>query len=180
VSVRLETERMRLRKFTPDDLDHLFQLDRDPDVIRYAATDPPDYETVRDRILPRVLRSYSAGDGLGYFAAVEKDTGEFLGWFQLTPREVRGEVELGYRLKKSGWGKGYATEGARALVAEAFGRLGVERVVAFALEANAASIRVMEKVGLEYEGTFEEPRHGPGARAVRYGVRRRFIGKDTR
>ena len=61
------------------------------------------------------------------------------------------DIELGYRLRKASWGKGYATEGSKALILKGFSELGTQRVVAVALAANVASVRVMEKVGLKLE-----------------------------
>ncbi len=68
----------------------------------------------------------------------------------------RDEVELGYRLKRSAWGKGYATEGSRALIRKGFTELGVRRVFAQTMAVNTASRRVMEKAGLAYARTFHE------------------------
>ncbi len=67
------------------------------------------------------------------------------------------EVELGYRLRKSDWGKGYATEGSRALIHKGFAELGVQRVVASTMVVNVASRRVMEKAGLKLVRTFHQP-----------------------
>ncbi len=87
---------------------------------------------------------------------MEKATGTFLGWFSFRLREEAGpdEAELGYRLRKAAWGKGYATEGARALIHKGFTELPVRRVVAFTMTVNIASRRVMEKAGLTLVRTF--------------------------
>ena len=92
-------------------------------------------------------------------AAVEKTTGEFLGWFHFRPRQDAdpGEVELGYRLRRSAWSKEYATEGSRALICKGFTEFGVHRVVAEAMAVNMASRRVMEKSGLKLMRTFHQP-----------------------
>ena len=81
-----------------------------------------------------------------------------MGWFEFYPREDAGpeEVELGYRLRSSAWGKGYATEGSRALISKGFTELGVQRVVAETMAVNSASRRVMEKAGLRYVRTFHQ------------------------
>ena len=68
-----------------------------------------------------------------------------------------GEVELGYRLRKSAWGKGYATEGSRALIRKGFTEFGVQRVTAEAMAVNQASRRVMEKAGLRLVRAFHQP-----------------------
>src|SRR5206468_7082526 len=94
--------------------------------------------------------------GYGFWAAIEKSTGEFLGWFHFRPPEGAGpdEVELGYRLRKSAWGKGFGTEGSRALIRKGFTELGVRRVVASTYQDNIGSRRVMEKAGLKLVRTY--------------------------
>ena len=88
-----------------------------------------------------------------------KSAGRFVGWFHLRPGEDSppGEVELGYRLRTPAWGKGYATEGSRALIDKGFAELGVERVFATTMTVNVASRRVMEKAGLKFVRTFHQP-----------------------
>ena len=155
----LETERLVLRRFTEADVDDLFDLDGDPEVMRFVTGGKPTpREVIRDEILPRFLHYYERCDGLGFWAAIERSTEEFLGWFHLRPPEGGGpdEVELGYRLKRSAWGRGYATEGSRALIHKGFAELGVRRVVASAMAVNTASRRVMEKAGLTLERTFHQ------------------------
>jgi RimJ/RimL family protein N-acetyltransferase len=155
----LETDRMRLRQFTEDDVDNLFELNSDPDVMRYltGGRSTP-REEIRDQIIPFHLGFYERSGGFGTWAAEARPAGEFLGWFHLRPADGKG-ADLGYRLRKSAWDKGYATEGSRALISYGFARLGVERVFAHAMAMNAASRRVLEKSGLvfvrafPYEGT---------------------------
>ena len=111
---------------------------------------------IAGEILPRFLQSYERCPGFGYWAAVEKATGEFLGWFSFRPPHAGNptEVELGYRLRRAAWGQGYATEGARALIHKGFTELGVQRVVATTFAANLASRRVLEKAGLTLVRTY--------------------------
>jgi RimJ/RimL family protein N-acetyltransferase len=158
--VFLETQRLVLRRFTVDDADNLVKLDADPGVMRFVTGGVP---TSRDEIekefLPAFLGYYERYEGYGFWAVIEKATGEFLGWFHFRPgaNAGPGEVELGYRLRKSAWGKGYATEGSRALIRKGFTELGVQRVVAEAMAVNQASRRVMEKAGLKLVRTFCQP-----------------------
>ena len=167
-STYLETERLRLRWFTPDDVDRLTELDSDPEVMRFINGGRP---TPRDEmagsVLPHFLRYADAGDGYGFWAVEERSTGAFLGWFHLRPDPNRGDPtqpELGYRLRREAWGHGYASEGARALVGKAFEELGAQRVWASAMVLNAGSSRVMEKAGLRHVRTFwgEWPEKIPG------------------
>lgn len=160
MQVFLETPRLVLRRFTMADADALVSLDADPDVMRFVTGGvPTSREEIQTEVLPAFLGYYRRYEGLGFWAAVEKATGEFLGWFQFRPRPgaVPGEVELGYRLRRSAWGQGYATEGARALIGKGFAELGVQRVVAEAMAVNVASRRVMEKAGLTLVRTFYQP-----------------------
>ena len=126
MQVFLITERLALRRFTEADLDNLFDLDGDPEVMRFlTGGKPTPREVIRNETLPRILHYYERFAGLGFWAVIEKSTGDFLGWFELRPPEGGGpdEVELGYRLRESAWGKGYATEGARALIRKGFTEL---------------------------------------------------------
>jgi RimJ/RimL family protein N-acetyltransferase len=160
VQVFLETEHLILRRFTAADVDNLVELDSDPDVMHFVTGGRP---TPRDEILtdflPAFLSYYERFSGYGFWAAVEKPGGEFLGWFHFRPPEGAspGEVELGYRLRKSAWGKGYGTEGSRALIRKGFTELGVQRVLAETMAVHIASRRVMEKAGLTLTRTFHQP-----------------------
>jgi RimJ/RimL family protein N-acetyltransferase len=160
VHVYLETERLILRRFTPDDVDLATALDADPAVMRYInGGRPTPRAEIRDVYLPSWIAYYEAGERWGFWAAIEKDTGRFLGWFHLRPREgdPDEEPELGYRLIASAWGCGYATEGSQALIRKAFEGLDARRVYARTMVANAASRRVMEKAGLRFVRVFHEP-----------------------
>jgi len=159
VQVFLKTERLVLRRFTEADADDLFDLDGDPEVMRFlTGGKPTPREVIRDETLPRFLRAYERFEGFGVWAANERSNGKFLGWFEFHPPEGRGpeEAELGYRLRRSAWGKGYATEGSLALIRKGFAELGVRRVVAETMAVNSASRRVMEKAGLTYVRTFHQ------------------------
>ncbi|MER7397075.1 GNAT family N-acetyltransferase [Streptomyces sp. NPDC000151] len=148
--VLLETERLRLRAFTGADLDNLRELHADPEVMRFLDSGQP---------APEVLvAQYARPAPFGYWVAEERTTAAFLGWFEFRPvRDGRtDEVELGYRLRRAAWGRGYATEGSRALLRKGFAELGVERVTATTMAVNTGSRRVMEKCGLRYVRTFHE------------------------
>jgi RimJ/RimL family protein N-acetyltransferase len=157
MSIFLETSRLTLRRFTEADEGDLVELDSDPEVMRFLnGGKATPREEIRGQIL-RLLGYYERFEGFGFWAAQEKATERFLGWFQFRPRrdEPReGEIELGYRLRRSAWGNGYATEGSRALIRKGFAELGVERVVAETMTVNLGSRRVMEKAGLTLVRTF--------------------------
>ena len=160
MEIVLETERLVLRRFTEDDIDNLVELDSDPEVMRFITgglATPRD--EIQNEVLPAFLDHYRHLAGFGFWAALEKSTGRFLGWFHLRPpnRARSGELELGFRLCRSAWGRGYATEGSLALVHAGFAELGAERIVASTMVVNVASRRVMEKAGLKFVRAFRQP-----------------------
>jgi RimJ/RimL family protein N-acetyltransferase len=147
----LETPRLAMRQFTEDDVDNLFDLNGDPEVMQYlTGGGPTPREEIRDQVIPFHLGVYDRLDRLGTWAAESTATGEFLGWFHFRPGPDGDitNIDLGYRLRRSTWNKGYATEGSRALISMGFTGLGVERVFAHTMTVNTASRRVMEKCGL--------------------------------
>ena len=157
--ILLETARLRLRRFTAADLDRLVELDADPEVMRWISYGAPTpRERYEQEILPRWFAQYEATPLLGYWAAETRDDGGFVGWFHLRPDRIdAGEQELGYRLRRAAWGRGFATEGGRALLAHGYERVGAGRISARTLAGNRASQRVMQKCGLAYERDFVYP-----------------------
>src|SRR5437899_11798416 len=101
MNVFLETERLVLREFTADDLDDLAELDSDPEVMRYlTGGTPTPRERIQSEILPAFLAYHARSRSSGFWAAIERSTGRFIGWFHLRPAPGAppGETELGYRL----------------------------------------------------------------------------------
>jgi RimJ/RimL family protein N-acetyltransferase len=176
-----ETDRLVLRQFTEDDAADLLALDSDPEVMRWIGpvrqSSVDDYrQLIRKQFLPYYERNLG-----GFWVAVAKEAGAFLGWLHLRPaldyrfaREAQyrpGDFDLGYRLSRAAWGSGYATEGSRALIELALAEWGAQRIVSCALIGNLASIRVMEKVGLRRDGEFRIP--GYDMALVRYAGQRK-------
>lgn len=175
-AVSRTTERLTLRHFDQADTDLLLALDSDPEVMRYLTGGVPTSRAdIEARVLPAMTHRYSCLDGPAFWAAEERASGNFVGWFHLRPKghetpttdapaagptarvSSQGlDLELGYRLNRLSWGRGYATEGSRSLVRAAFEELGAERVHANTMAVNARSRRVMEKVGLRHIRTFFE------------------------
>lgn len=122
--------------------------------ISGGAQLPPDEQP--EELLPYWLGYYERGDRYGFWAAIERETGSFIGWFHLRPlpEDPPDEPELGYRLASSAWGKGYATEGSRALIDKAFLEFGARRVHASTMAVNTGSRRVMEKSGMRFVRAF--------------------------
>jgi len=145
------TERLEIRAFKPSDLQALHTVYGDPEVTRWM----PSYSTIEQtrRALEKHVAAGRAG-GPALWAVVERGSGQLIGDAGLAPLDGLGpDVELGYTLGRRWWGRGYATEAARACLEEAFGPLGLKRVVAVVRPENAASIHVVEKLGMTRQGT---------------------------
>ncbi len=129
-----------------------------PNVMRFIPGEPPvrtleeSLAVLRERVFPQYAL------GLGRWACIEKESGHFVGWCGVK-RMPNGENDIGYRFLEPHWGKGFATEAARATCELARQKLRGERVVGKAMLANVASRRVLEKIGLTYEGDAEEEGH---------------------
>jgi RimJ/RimL family protein N-acetyltransferase len=155
----LVTERMVLRRFTVADVDLVVELDADPEVMRFITGGvATSREEIEQDYLPAWLSYYGRFDGYGFWAAIERSTDEFLGWFHLRPppQAPPDHPELGYRLRRAAWGQGLATEGARALIDVAFEKYGAQRVNAETMAVNTGSRRVMEKSGLALVRSFTQ------------------------
>lgn len=145
-----ETERLRLRPWTLDDADVFHRIWGNPQVIWWGhAVDRE--ESVR--VLARVLkRCTSMPAGLGWWALLEKDTGAVVGGVMLQPARYATDVEVGYHVAQEAWGRGYATEAARAIVRYGLDELGLPRIVAAIHPDNYASRRVVDKLGMRNVG----------------------------
>lgn len=166
MKVFLETERMLLRQFTLDDVEDVLALDSDPAVRRFVEDGEPVDRDETQNVIEHWMGYYARSESFGFWAAIEKRSGQFLGWFHFRPREgcPEREPELGYRLVSAAWGKGYATEGSRALIDNGFASTDIVRVVAETMAVHEASRRVMEKAGLRHTRSFptEWPVRLPG------------------
>lgn len=164
----LDTARLHLRRITDANLDDLVTLDSDPAVMRFISGGTPTPRQVYEDTLLDRMKAY-ADQPYGFAAAYEAE--RFVGWFHLRPSVADASIlELGYRLRQDSWGRGLATEGSKALVEYAFNDLDQTVVDACAVESNTASIAVMKKCGMEFQGRLVHPRGG--MEVVRYWVRR--------
>ena len=144
----IETDRLLLRMIRADDLDHLASLLSDPDVVKYVGDGKPAGREEAARALESIIKHWDT-HGFGRWAVVDKSTGEFIGFGGL--RSLFGTPEVVYHLTKAHWGKGYATELARAALRFGFQERGFDRIVAITKPQNAGSIHVMDKLGLRFE-----------------------------
>jgi RimJ/RimL family protein N-acetyltransferase len=173
VAIYLETDRLRLRRFNPDDVELLVALDSDPEVMRFLTGQATPRDEIENVVLPEILKVYAEHPQLGTFKAEAAEG--FIGWFGLQPTADAKVVGVGYRLKRAAWGKGYATEGTTALISRAF-ELGMDQVVADTMAVNHRSRAVMRRSGLRflkiYHEHFEDPLPGTEFGEVLYGVDR--------
>jgi ribosomal-protein-alanine N-acetyltransferase len=143
----LETRRLSLREFEPEDLDALAAILSDPETMRYYPA-PFDRAAVADYIQRN--RTRYANDGYGLWAMILKSTRELIGDCGLVRQSVDGgdEIEIGYHVRRDLWGQGYASEAARACRGFGFANLAIERLISLIRPENLASRRVAEKNGM--------------------------------
>lgn len=148
---------MMLRRFTIDDVDAVLALDSDPRVRTFVEDGQPVTREEAANTIEHWLRYHDRSDIFGFWAAIEKSSGRFLGWFHFRPRPDKppDEPELGYRLVSEAWGQGYGTEGSRALIDKGFESPDVSRVLAETMAVHTASRRVMEKAGMRLVRSFQ-------------------------
>ena len=151
MNVIIETNRLLLRTFTELDANLIYELNLDPDVTRYTH-DPVKDLAHASEILEKVIIPQYVLYNHGRWAVHVKSTLEFLGWCGLKYRSELNEIDLGYRFKKDGWGKGYATESAKAVLNYAFTNLALQEVIAHAAIENVSSLHVLEKIGMHRVG----------------------------
>jgi RimJ/RimL family protein N-acetyltransferase len=177
-NVRFHTTRLAIRQVTPADRDDLVSLEASPEVMLYLNGGRPVPEeglTDSDFLTPR-------GTEAEVLAAHESATGRFVGWFGIFDEGVHKSLhtaELGYRLSHWAWGQGFATEGAKALIAAAFDQWGFDSVRAQTMTVNLGSRRVLEKAGFLLVDTvypdFPDPVPGQEQGEVIYEIRREIL-----
>jgi RimJ/RimL family protein N-acetyltransferase len=163
-SFRMQTERLELSPWGEDDIEGLRALATDPEVVRYISNGVPWPEERVREFFERQRRLYAER---GYCMwRLSAGGGEAIGFCGIQPLAETGEIEIGWWLAKEYWGRGLATEAARCALSDAFERVGLHRVVAIAMEANRASTRIMEKLGMRYEKRMQHR----GVEVVLYAV----------
>ncbi|HEX8141920.1 MAG TPA: GNAT family N-acetyltransferase [Pyrinomonadaceae bacterium] len=146
----IETSRLRLRMFTPADLDQLLLITSDPEVMKYLGMGGARTREKTKNTIDAILRHWEQ-HGFGIWAVEHKADRSLIGWCGLQMLEKTPEVEIAYLLAHAYWNQGLATEAARAAIEYGFNRLQLERIVAIARPENVGSYRVMEKIGMKYE-----------------------------
>ncbi|WOD45246.1 GNAT family N-acetyltransferase [Hwangdonia lutea] len=155
MTFHIETERLILRELRPTDLNGMFELDANPEVHKYLGNKPVKTIEESQKILDSVFNQYKQR-GIGRFAAIEKLSGNFIGWSGIrlnTEYNMNGYTryyDVGYRFIPKYWGKGYATESGKAAVNYAFNELKLTELYATTHLENEASHRALLKIGLTY------------------------------
>jgi len=150
----LETPRLLLRQFQPSDFDALARLSADPEVMKYLSDGKPKSRAESWLMMASFLGHWELR-GYGLWAVEEKATGEFVGRIGLLNPEGWPGLELAWTLARERWGKGFATEGAKAALEYAFSVLKLDHVISLIHPENAASIRVALRVGEKLERQVE-------------------------
>ncbi len=175
----IRTQRLLLRPWRDEDYPPYASLNADPEVRRWWSAGV--LSRAESDAQADVLRKHVEVHGFGFWAVEAPGVAPFIG---LVGLQTLGEtlpfqasVEAGWRLARGFWGRGYAVEAARAALADGFGRLGLEEVIAYAVESNLASRRVMERVGMRHASAedFDHPRRAaddPLRRHVLYRIGR--------
>ena len=160
----LETNRLLLRELTPIDAENFYKLNLNPIVIKYTGNSA--FKNVEEA--KEFLENYQDynQNGYGRWAVIHKETNKFIGWCGLKFGEMENETDIGFRFFEEEWNKGYATESAKACLNYGFEQLNLKRIIGRAMKENVASIKVLEKIGLEYESDSELD----GKKAVIYKI----------
>jgi len=150
----IETERLILRNMLPTDVDGMFELDSDPEVHKYLGNKPFKSKSQSEEIINGIMEQYKEF-GIGRWAMVNKQTNEFIGWSGLKLNTITFNgytnfFDVGYRIIKRFWGKGYATESSIAALNYGFKTLKLDTIYAITEKGNEASHRVLLKIGLNY------------------------------
>lgn len=150
----IESERLKLRRFTLADLNHMIELESDPDIMKFTPSRVPlSHEKIEQR-LKNQIENQTNNSPLGIWAVEFKQTGEFVGWCMLMERDHK-YPELGFIIVKSHWKKGIATETGKLLIDYGFNTLKLEGMTATTDQNNFISKKVLKKLGFKFFKTIE-------------------------
>jgi RimJ/RimL family protein N-acetyltransferase len=148
MSVVVTTSRLILREFKPSDATDLFGLNADAEVLRFTGDTPFDSVASAQDFIENY--SHYADHGYGRWGLIQKSTGNFIGWCGLKYHKDEEYTDLGYRIKRQFWGRGFATEAAMASMKLAFDEYELEMIVGRTAKENRRSVRVLEKLGMKF------------------------------
>ena len=173
----IETERLLLREITLDDKEEMFQLHSNAAVQKYTGEPLVASIEEMELAIQTRIKDYVTY-GYGRWATFLKNEMQFIGWAGLAYLPEFDEIDLGYRFMPNYWGMGFATEASHAILAYGFDKLELSRIIAIALKENKASIKVMEKVGMEFDKF--APYEPEGEDVVWYWCDKKLITKNKR
>lgn len=157
--IYFETERLCFRDWIENDKEEFIKMNKDPEVMKYF---PDVLEPSESEIFLSKIKEEFTEKGYGLYAVELKESGSFIGYigFHLSTFEADFTpcVEIGWRLKKEAWGKGYATEGALSCLRYGFETLKFKEIYSFTAEINGKSKKVMKRIGLHYLKSFQHPK----------------------
>ncbi len=146
----LESQRLFLREFTNDDLKNLFSLNSNPEVMKHIGRKPvTDIEECK-KTIEQIRDYYKKHNGFGVWVAYKKSNNKFVGFFVLQYLDNTKEIEVGFRVMKKYWGKGYSTEMTNELIQYGFIQKNLNKIVGITHSDNIASQKVLQKAGLTY------------------------------
>jgi len=151
MNIIFQSPHLYFREFTKDDVQLLFELNSNPNVIKYVHESAPTLENIIEILQNNILQQYKLY-GYGRWAIHLKSSNEFIGWCGLKYIKEDDEIDLGYRFNENFWGSGYGYEAAKATIDYGFDALKLKRIVATALPQNIASWKIMEKCGMKCLG----------------------------
>lgn len=163
----LETERLILRPFAEKDIEAIFALRQDAEIMRYIRE--PQKTRAETESWIKLVSSRWKSEKIGFCAVIEKAGENLIGWCGLWRLKETGEIEVGYAVASEFQRKGYATEAAEVCLAYGFEQLNLAKIVAVTRPENSASRRVMEKIGMRYDGLGKFY----GAKLAHYSIRKR-------
>lgn len=159
--MEIKSNHLILRKFVETDVDRLFLLDSNEEVMKYIGMPPLTDISESKKVIEMIQQQY-IDNGVGRLAVIEKESGLLIGWsgLKLLTQEINGYnhvYDLGYRFLPEFWGKGYALESAKASLDLGFNDLKAETIYAHAHSENEGSNHILRKLGFEKTGEFTEP-----------------------
>lgn len=155
-----ETPRLIRRELVADDAPGMFALDSNPAVLRFIGV-PPQTSIEQSRAIIEFVQAQYRDNGIGRWAVILKENGEFIGWsgLKLIRESVNGHsnyYDLGYRFREEFWGKGYGFEAAQACLQYGFDTMQLPVIYAIVKEGNTASHRIIQKLRFRFNGMYEE------------------------
>lgn len=156
MKIHIETDRLIMRDIEPEDVEGIFKLDSDPEVHKFLGNKPIKTMLEAEKAIDYVRNQYEK-KGIGRWAVINKQTGDFMGWSGLKYEEQVRDLpyyDIGYRFIREYWGKGYATESATACLKYGFEVLKLEEIGGAAIVDHEASIKILKRIGLKQLDNF--------------------------